>query len=111
MDFTYLHLKGGKVRYNCTIIDLYDRSVVASVNGENITTELAMRALFIAIKRHKPAKVLILHSDQGSQFTSKEFDNIRELDTAVEEFAYVWYNRVRPHTFNGTLTPAAARVA
>ena len=29
-DFTYLFLKGGDVRYNCTIIDLYDRSVVAS---------------------------------------------------------------------------------
>jgi len=32
-----------------------------------------MRALFTAMKRHKPAKGLIFHSDQGSQFTSKEF--------------------------------------
>jgi transposase InsO family protein len=153
VDFTYLYLKGGRVRYNCTIIDLYDRSVVATVNGAHITTELALCALLIAVKRHKPAKGLILHSDQGSQFTSKEFvrscealfiqqsmsrtgcpyDNApieryfntlkhelihlfeyrteRELDVAVAEFAYAWYNRVRPHTFNGGLTPAAARVA
>src|SRR5690606_12752091 len=73
VDFTYLYLKDGKVRYNCTIIDLYDRSVIATVNGAHITTELALRALLIAVKRHKPAKGLILHSDQGSQFTSKEF--------------------------------------
>jgi transposase InsO family protein len=33
-----------------------------------------------------------------------------ELDVAVVEFRYGWYNRVRPHTYNGGLTPAAARV-
>lgn len=32
-DFTYLYLTNGQVRYNCTIIDLYDRSVVASENA------------------------------------------------------------------------------
>jgi len=52
---------------------LYDRSVIASVNGDHITTELAIEALKLAIQRHKPGQGLILHSDQGSQFTSKEF--------------------------------------
>ncbi len=153
VDFTYLYLKSGRVRYNCTIIDLYDRSVVSTLNGEHITTELAIRTLQTAIKRHKPAKGLILHSDQGSQFTSKEFvrfcqthfiqqsmsragcpydnapieryfntlkhelirlfefSNASELDRAIANFAYGWYNRIRPHTFNDGLSPAAARVA
>ena len=139
--------------YNCTIIDLYDRSIISTINADHITTELALQALFIAIKHHKPAKGLILHSDQGRQFTSKEFirfceshfiqqsmskagcpyDNAPieryfntlkhelvylfvfktkfELDTAVTNFAYGWYNRVRPHTYNEGLTPAAVRVA
>ena len=30
-DFTYLYLSDGSKRYNCTIIDLHDRSVVASI--------------------------------------------------------------------------------
>ena len=30
-DFTYLYLADGSFHYNCTIIDLYDRSVVASI--------------------------------------------------------------------------------
>lgn len=30
-DFTYIRLSNGKMRYNCTIIDLYDRCAVASV--------------------------------------------------------------------------------
>lgn len=153
IDFTYLYLKGGKVRYNCSIIDLYDRSIVATVNGDSITAELAIKALKIALKLHKPGKGLIIHSDQGSQFTSKDFirfceanfaqqsmsragcpyDNAPieryfntlkheliklfsfntapELDVAVMEFAYGWYNRLRPHTYNGGLTPATARVA
>jgi len=33
-----------------------------------------------------------------------EYRTERELDAAVAEFAYAWYNRVRPHTFNGGLT-------
>lgn len=73
-DFTYLFLANGSKRYNCTIIDLYDRSVVASLNGKNITSELAINAIKQALSKHKPCKDgLTLHSDQGSQFTSKEF--------------------------------------
>ena len=40
-DFTYIRLANGKMRYNCSILDLYDRSIVASVNGTYINTELA----------------------------------------------------------------------
>jgi len=30
-DFTYLFLKNHDVRYNCSIIDIHDRSIVASI--------------------------------------------------------------------------------
>lgn len=63
------------MRYNCTIIDLYDRSAVATLNGNHITAELAIKTLTIALKRYKPSKGIILHSDQGSQFTPKEFND------------------------------------
>jgi transposase InsO family protein len=74
-DFTYLQLADGTKRYNCTIIDLYDRTVVASIEGAHITSELGKRALEVAIKIYKPKSGLILHSDQGSQYTSREFAN------------------------------------
>lgn len=96
---------------------------------------------------------LILHSDRGSQYTSKAFvefceavhvsqsmskagysydnapmeryfntlknecTNLYEFRTeadlyeAVEEFAYVHYNHVRPHSYNGYRTPYQARKA
>lgn len=63
-DFTYPYLTNGTVRYNCTIIDLYDRSVVASENGNNITTNLAIQTLNKAIHaQHCNPSKLILHSD------------------------------------------------
>ena len=72
-DFTYLPRPNGTMRYNCTIIYLYDRSVVATRNGLGITSELAIATLEKALKLHKPWKGHILHSDQGSQYTSKDF--------------------------------------
>lgn len=36
-DFTYLALANGDKRYNCSIIDLYDRSIVASITGKHIS--------------------------------------------------------------------------
>lgn len=153
-DFTYLFLKNGDVRYNCTIIDLYDRSVVSSITDRHITSDLAVRTLRKALDYQHPAKDgLILHSDQGSQYTSKAFiefcesvhvtqsmskagypyDNApmeryfntlknectnlhgfrteEELYRTVEEFAYVTYNHLRPHSYNGYRTPFEARCA
>ncbi|MCI9570785.1 MAG: transposase family protein [Lachnospiraceae bacterium] len=42
-DFTYLFLKNHEARYNCTILDFYDCSVIASITDRNITSELAIR--------------------------------------------------------------------
>ena len=153
-DFTYLFLNDHEVRYNCTIIDLHDRSVIASITDRHITSDLAIRTLQKALDSQPQIKgELILHSDQGSQFTSKAFveycesvhvtqsmskagypydnapmeryfntlknecTNLYEFRTeealyqTVEEFAYVSYNHVRPHSFNGYRTPYQARTA
>ena len=44
-DFTCLFLKNGEVRYNCSILDFYDRSIIASITDRHITSELAIRTL------------------------------------------------------------------
>ena len=73
-DFTYLFLTGGDVRYNCTILDLYDRSVIASITDCRMTSELAIRTLEKALNsQRKISKELIPHSDQGSPYTSRAF--------------------------------------
>ena len=152
-DFTYLFLSDRDVRYNCSILDLHDRSVIASITDRNITSDLAIRTLQKALDSQPAINgPLILHSDQGSQFTSKaliefcesvhitqsmskagypydnapmeryfntlknecinlyEYDEEDALYQAVEEFAYVEYNYVRPHSYNGYATPHEARI-
>ncbi len=72
-DFTYLTLRNGQKRYNCTILDLYDRSVVATLNSKWIDSDLAITTLQMALSTNKISKNLILHSDQGSQYASRSF--------------------------------------
>ena len=153
-DFTFLFLKNHQIIYNCSIIDLYDRSIVASITDRHIDADLAIRTLRKALdSQRKRTEPLILHSDQGSQYTSKafvefcksvqvtqsmskagcpydnapmeryfntlknecinlyEFKTEESLYQAVEEFAYVTYNHVRPHSYNGYKTPLECRCA
>lgn len=104
-DFTYLFLTDGSKRYNCTIIDLHDRSVVASVTGRHITADLAMRTLQRAIDSQKgmdPSK-LLLHSDQGSQFTSKDFTEFCEhlgISQSMSKAGYPYDNAPMERYFN-----------
>ena len=39
------------------------------------------------------------------------YHNDEELNTAIEDFAYIWYNYVRTHAFNNYKTPYEARYA
>ena len=77
-DFTYLHLSDGAKRYNCSIIDLYDKSVLATLNSKRIDAELAIQTLQIALDRNSVKGKIILHSDQGSQYTSRAFTEFCE---------------------------------
>lgn len=52
----------GRFRYNCTILDLYDRPAIASVNADYMNTELAIKTLTEALIKEKRPKNLILHS-------------------------------------------------
>src|SRR5665648_433434 len=73
-DFTYLFLTNGSKRYNCSIIDLNGHSIVASITDKYITSQLAIDTMKKALKSQPKIKEdFIIHSDQGSQFTSKEF--------------------------------------
>jgi transposase InsO family protein len=74
-DFTYMPRPNGTMRYNCTIIDLCGREAVATLNSDHIDTVLAIQTLQIALERRKPPKGIILHSDQGRQYTSKDFND------------------------------------
>lgn len=72
-DFTYIFMGDGRKRYNCSIIDLYDRSVVATLNSSHMDAELAVQTLKIGLERNHHPPGLLLHSVQGPQYTSRTF--------------------------------------
>lgn len=104
IDFTYLFLANNEVRYNCTIIDLHDRSVIASITDRNITSDMAIRTLKKALdSQPKLQGELILHSDQGVQFTSKaftEFCKENNITQSMSKAGYPYDNASMERYFN-----------
>ena len=72
-DFTYIFMEDRRKWYNCSSIDLFDRSVVATFNSSHIDAELAVQTRKAALERNHYPKNLMLHNDQGSQYTSQAF--------------------------------------
>lgn len=73
-DLTYLRF-GKSWLYLAVILDLHSRKVVGWAIGNSKNTELVKRALKHAIRKRKPNKGLMLHSDRGSEFGSLELKN------------------------------------
>jgi putative transposase len=71
-DITYLRTQEG-FAYLCVVIDLFSRRAVGWAVQSRQTSELAVQALLMAIWRRKPGPGLLIHSDQGAQFTSREW--------------------------------------
>jgi transposase InsO family protein len=91
-DFTYLFLTDGSKRYNCSVLDLYDRSIVASITDKNITADLAIKTIKKALESQRVLTGnLILHSDQGSQYTSKDFTDFRASADITQSMSKAGY--------------------
>ena len=76
-DITYL-IFNGKRLYLSTILDLYDRKIVAYKITKFNNINLVMDTLNEAIAKRKDVHGLIIHSDQGFQYTSFEYKAICE---------------------------------
>ena len=70
-DMTYILSHMGFL-YLAVVIDVYSRKVVGWAFGENMTSDLVIAALNMALHTRRPESV-IHHSDQGSQYTSIAF--------------------------------------
>ena len=68
-DITYIWTKQGWM-YLAVVIDLYSRRVIGWSIDDHMRESLCMNALKMAYHMRKPAKGLIYHSDQGSQYKS-----------------------------------------
>lgn len=70
-DITYIRTHEGWL-YLSVVIDLFSRQVIGRSMQQRIDRELAINALLMAVWRRQPKEEVIVHSDQGSQFSSDD---------------------------------------
>jgi putative transposase len=74
-DFTYVDTAEGWL-FLAVVMDLYSRRIVGWSMKPEMTAQLVMDALTMALwRRGRPAE-LLHHSDQGSQYTSEDFQRL-----------------------------------
>ena len=71
-DITHIRTHQGWL-YLAVVIDLYSRKVVGWSMHSRIKKELVLNALLMAVWRRKPGSLVTVHSDQGSQYTSHDW--------------------------------------
>ena len=73
----------GKRMYLSSIMDLYTRNIISYKIGKKMDNKLVMDTLNEAIRKQKDVHGVILHSDQGFQYTSNEYKAICEANGII----------------------------
>jgi transposase InsO family protein len=68
-DITYVPTREGWL-YLAVVLDLFSRKVVGWAMDTQMTVELPLRALRMALHSRRPQPGLLHHSDRGSQYAS-----------------------------------------
>lgn len=71
-DITYIRTHEGWL-YLSVVLDLFSRQVIGWSMQSRIDRELVLNALLMAVWRRQPKQEVIVHSDQGSQFSSYDW--------------------------------------
>lgn len=71
-DFTYIRTHEGWL-YLTVVIDLFSRQVIGWSMKSNPKADLVIDALLMAVWRRKPEARVLVHSDQGIQYTCSDW--------------------------------------
>jgi putative transposase len=71
-DITYIRTHEGWL-YLAVVLDLFSRQIVGWSMRSRMDNDLVLSALLMAVWRRKREREVMVHSDQGSQFTSHEW--------------------------------------
>ena len=73
-DITHIRTHEGWL-YLAVVVDLLSRKVIGWSMHSRITKELALNALLMAVWTRNPESRVMVHSDQGSQYTSHDWQS------------------------------------
>ncbi len=105
-DFTYIWTAEGWL-YVAAVIDLFSRRVVGWSMSANMTAQLVTDALIMAIWRRGKPDTLLHHSDQGSQYTSEQFQRLMAdngVTCSMSRSGNVWDNAAMESFFSSMKT-------
>jgi putative transposase len=74
-DITYVRTDSGWL-YLAVVLDLYSRKVVGWATSASMPAQLVCAALHMAIASRRPPPGLLVHSDRGSQYASREHQDL-----------------------------------
>jgi putative transposase len=87
-DITYIETQESWL-YLCVVIDLYSGVVVGWSMSHRQTTQLVVQAVLMALWQRSDKKPVILHSDRGCQFTSKEYQRFLKGHNLISSMSAV----------------------
>ena len=73
-DITYIRTHEGWL-YLAVVVDLFSRKVIGWSMQPRMTKDIVLNGLRMAVWRRNPQKQVLVHSDQGSQYTSHEWQS------------------------------------
>ncbi|MEP8464333.1 IS3 family transposase [Enterobacter hormaechei] len=73
-DITYIRTHEGWL-YLAVVVDLFSRKIIGWSMQSRMTKDIVLNALLMAVWRRNPQKQMLVHSDQGSQYTSHEWQS------------------------------------
>ena len=109
-DFTYLWTAEGWL-YVAVVLDLYARRVIGWSMKPEMTSQLVIDALMMAVWRRGKPEAVIHHSDRGSQYTSEQFQRLlAELGIAcsMSRSGNCWDNSAMESFFSSMKTERTA---
>lgn len=110
-DFTYVWTAEGWL-YVAAVVDLFSRRVVGWAMKAEMTAQLVTDALIMAIWRRGKPDSLLHHSDQGSQYTSEQFQRLMAdhgITCSMSRSGNVWDNAAMESFFSSLKTERTAR--
>ena len=105
-DITFIPTRMGHLHL-CVIMDLYSRAIVGWSMSARQKSDLVVDALEMAVRHRKPAQPVLIHSDQGVQYTSELYRERLKRYGMVQSMSrkgHCWDNAVAESFFHSLKT-------
>lgn len=101
-DITYIRTWQGWL-YLAVVLDLYSRKVIGWSMKPTLAKGIVLDALLMAVWRRRPNEPVIIHSDQGSQYSSGDWHKLCQKHNLVPSMSRrgnCWDNAVAESFFS-----------